>query len=44
MPEALVVDFGTTNTVVAEWTDDGPATVRLDRLSRTPDSGMPPVV
>jgi len=44
MPEALVVDFGTTNTVVAEWTDDGPATVRLDRLSRTPDSGMPPVI
>lgn len=44
MPESLVIDFGTTNTVVAEWTDSGPATVRLEPLARTPESGMPPVI
>lgn len=42
----LVIDFGTTNTLVAEWSEaqQAPVTVRVPGLSAPPTNGMPPVI
>jgi molecular chaperone DnaK (HSP70) len=46
MPAQIVIDFGTTNTLVAEWSEaqGAPVTVRLPGLSAPPVGDMPPVI
>ncbi len=46
MKRSIAIDFGTTNTVVAEWFEglDRPRAVRLEGLSAPPVDGLPPAV
>lgn len=46
MGRKIAVDFGTTNTVVAEWIEglDQPQTLRLDGLTAPPLEGSPPLI
>ncbi|MBN1284578.1 MAG: Hsp70 family protein [Anaerolineae bacterium] len=46
MRRQIAIDFGTTNTVIAEWFEglDEPRSVRLNGLSAPPRVGQPPLV
>ena len=46
MPHKLAIDFGTTNSVIAQWNDaaDAAEVISLPGLSQTELNGRPPLI